>query len=189
MTDAKRNPAGKAVVVDYNEVCEAARNAPAAAGGQARSPFSTTMLSVLPFLGGPLVAGPFITGKLISLLVEELTNRPASPADFNEDDRDNITHMIEVGRRQGLEEMEIVVGKRRGDKMGLSAGLPIQGLPVKVDASVECTREGDYKIHVRYGAPGHPQDIEALERYHDLMKQGIITPAEYEAKKRKILGE
>lgn len=109
------------------------------------------------------------------------------PADFGEDDLKNIEHLIQMGRLQGLEEMEIRVSKDLGSKIELSSKLPIENIPLGTSLTLQKNNKGDYVIHVRYESVKHLRDLDALRQYDELRKQGIISEEDFERKKKQIL--
>ena len=144
------------------------------------------MKGILPF-GGLLPPSPLPDPTLMVLKVL-FAKFFSDPVDFSDDDTENIEHLIQEGRRQGLEEMEIHVSKDLGGKMGLSANVPIEGVPVGVSANVEKKNNGDYVIHVKFRAVNHAEDLNALKSYAELRDNGTITEKEFKQKKREILG-
>jgi hypothetical protein len=146
----------------------------------------TALKAILPGSGLlPIPRWPDPTTALLKALFDKFFS---DPVDFSDDDAENIEHLIEEGRRQGLEEMEIRVSKDLGGKMGLSANVPLEGVPVGVTANVEKKNNGDYIIHVKFRPKTHLEDVQAIKEYEKLFKDGTITKKQLEKKKKDILG-
>jgi hypothetical protein len=125
-----------------------------------------------------------LVGAAAKQIIEKFFSDPAS---FSDDDLKNIEHLIQEGRRQGLEEMEIRISKDLGAKIELSVNLPVENVPIGTSLNLERKNNGDYAIHVKFGNISHKDETEALQGYHNLLKDGILTKEEFEKKKTEIL--
>lgn len=130
---------------------------------------------------------PMYPDPLSALLIALINKWFSNSANFSEDDRENIEHLIREGRRQGLEQMEIQISKDLGQKIGLSGKLPIENIPIGVSIEVDQKKNGSYVINVKFQPQSHCEDVEAIKQYAKLRQEGIISDEEFEKKKKAIL--
>lgn len=109
------------------------------------------------------------------------------PAEFSDDDLENIEHLIEEGRKQGLEKLDITINKDLGSSFEVSAGIPIDGAAHNAKIELKKTNKGDYVIKVDYKEISYTAEVEAPQKYAQLNKDGIITDEEFKNKKKEIL--
>lgn len=179
----------KKEVINYDDMRAGVRKAKAKSSPSMKKSLVKGFLLGPTFTSIPYFPQQDILIRMLGKALAELFKKYFSnPADFSEDDRENIEHLIREGRRQGLEELEINISKDLGAKIDLSAGFPVKGIPLGVKISVDKKSNGDYVIRVKYLPINHMQDIEALKKYADLHEKGVLTDEEFERKKRDILG-
>lgn len=144
---------------------------------------SQSIKSIMP--GQPCdPVGDMIYRKLSEKIWEVIfEDRSKNSPTITKEDCDNISRMIDEGRKKNLEELEIKISKDLGFKLEATAGLPVE-VPINVSAQLCKNSQGEYSIKVRY----LPKTIE--ERLYDLKElheKRLLTDEEYTEAKRRII--
>lgn len=173
----------KTKIIDYDELksgmnkLKRKKTAPMGAG-----PVKGLLVPSLLPIPSPNILD-LLLGKVVTEIIKSFFNEPA---DFSDNDLENIEHLINEGRRQGLEELDIKISKDLGSKIGLSVGLPIE-VPIGVNLNLDKNNKGEYIINVKFKDISYKDEAEALKRYSELHKDGILTDEEFALKKKEIL--
>lgn len=128
--------------------------------------------------------GDMICRKLSEKIWEVIfEDRSKNAPTITKEDCDNISRIIDEGRKKNLEELEIKISKDLGIKLEASAVLPVE-VPINVSAQLCKNSQGEYSIKVKY----LPKTIE--ERLYDLKElheKRLLTDEEYTEAKRRII--